>query len=74
MPSKEGMNKLIITKREYTMKKCTRCGLDRSEDSFNKDAARPDGLDCWCKDCTKAQRAGGQSKDALLANLKKAMS
>lgn len=33
------------------MKKCTKCGQTKSPGEFNKNASKPDGLDCWCRQC-----------------------
>lgn len=33
------------------MKQCPKCGRNRRNSSFYKNAARKDGLTLWCKDC-----------------------
>lgn len=38
------------------MKKCTKCKLELTEDSFNKDKTRKDNLTLWCKDCVHANQ------------------
>lgn len=38
------------------MKPCTKCGIEKSFDSFCKNAMRKDGLQAWCKDCKKRWR------------------
>lgn len=35
------------------MKLCTKCGIKKTEDSFNKNRRRKDGLQTYCRDCTK---------------------
>lgn len=35
------------------MKKCLKCGLEKSEDNFWKDKKSKDGFRYWCKDCDK---------------------
>ena len=35
---------------------CTRCGCDKPVVAFSKDKSRKNGLDTWCKLCTKEQR------------------
>ena len=35
------------------MKKCTKCGVEKTLDSFNKQKACKDGLQYMCKDCKK---------------------
>lgn len=37
------------------MKKCTKCLLEKSLNSFHNHMKSKDGLDYWCKDCKKAQ-------------------
>lgn len=35
------------------MKKCTKCGVEKDVSEFHKRKSSKDGLDFWCKDCTK---------------------
>ncbi len=35
------------------MKKCGRCGGLFDESDFYRSGSRPDGLDCYCKQCRK---------------------
>ena len=35
------------------MKKCSKCGIEKSRSEFHKDHSRKDGLHCWCKLCMK---------------------
>lgn len=34
------------------MKRCSRCGSEKSLSLFPKNASRPDGLNLWCKECS----------------------
>jgi hypothetical protein len=34
-------------------KRCPHCGADKPAVSFNKNSASPDGLQSWCRSCTK---------------------
>jgi hypothetical protein len=36
------------------MKRCTKCGANKSYESFNKDRGKKDGLYVHCRDCVKA--------------------
>lgn len=36
-----------------TTKTCTKCRIQKSLDNFNKDKRKSDGLNIWCKSCTK---------------------
>ena len=49
------------------MKTCTRCRAVLSLDAFTKDSRRKDGLNCWCRACTRAN-----SKRVALENPEKA--
>ena len=33
------------------MKTCTKCKIEQSLDSFNKDVSKPDGVYLWCRTC-----------------------
>lgn len=35
------------------MKKCTRCGVEKSVSEFGVQSRRPDGLNPWCKVCKR---------------------
>jgi len=39
------------------MKHCTRCQNDKPKNQFYKAASKPDGLQTWCKICTKETQA-----------------
>ena len=36
------------------MKRCSKCGIEKSLDCFNKDKRKKDGVRYCCKDCRKA--------------------
>lgn len=38
------------------MKTCSRCNLPKGPDSFNREAAKKDGLSSWCRQCVKDYR------------------
>lgn len=40
------------------MKRCTKCGVDKPLDQFNKDKSRRDGHRDRCKDCIRAYQSG----------------
>lgn len=46
------------------MKKCTKCGEEKSLEEFNKDKTRKDGLDRQCKACRKQYREVNRKKIA----------
>ena len=50
------------------MKKCTKCGVEKTLDSFNKDKNHKDGLQYKCKDCRKAYHEA--NKEKIAANSK----
>jgi 5-methylcytosine-specific restriction endonuclease McrA len=37
------------------LKRCTKCGADKPLGEFNKDKHCKDGLQRWCRECSKAQ-------------------
>lgn len=37
------------------MKKCTKCDKEKKIGEFSKNKSKVDGLNCWCKECTKLQ-------------------
>lgn len=37
------------------MKKCSRCGQEKTTSDYHKDNRNPDGLYGWCKDCARAK-------------------
>jgi hypothetical protein len=41
------------------MKSCPQCGILKSHTEFNRNAARPDGLQFYCKTCTAARGRAG---------------
>ena len=45
------------------MKKCTRCGVEKSDVDFYQDKFRRDGLSCRCKECIRRQAHAYQSTD-----------
>ena len=36
------------------IKRCSKCGIDKSLDSFSKSKTHRDGVNSWCKDCYKS--------------------
>ena len=46
------------------MKKCTKCGVEKTLDSFNKDKNHKDGLQYKCKDCSKVYYEANKEKIA----------
>ena len=38
---------------DITEKKCSRCKIVQTVNSFCKNKCRPDGLSCWCNNCRK---------------------
>ena len=36
------------------MKRCGKCGLEKDEVAFSKNALKKDGLQNWCKDCVRS--------------------
>jgi hypothetical protein len=38
------------------MKQCTKCGKEKRLRDFNKSGGTKDGLNAWCRACTKAYR------------------
>lgn len=38
-------------------KRCSRCGKKKNVDQFGSHAARPDGLQSWCKKCQKTYQS-----------------
>jgi len=54
------------------MKKCTRCGEEKTLDSFGKNKRRSDGLHYWCKSCCSAHKKTyyQENKDALSVKAK----
>ena len=52
-------------------KKCTKCGLTKSATYFYKHNRRPDGLQCWCKQCkleaARSREADDKHRRAALA-------
>lgn len=49
-------------------KVCSKCEKRKPREAFSKKATRPDGLQCWCKDCVKmdniARAARAHPKEA----------
>lgn len=37
------------------MKRCRRCGIEKTISEFNKYSASPDGIQYWCKECARAR-------------------
>ena len=46
------------------MKKCTKCGVEKTLDSFNKQKACKDGLQYMCKDCKKVYKEANKEEIA----------
>jgi hypothetical protein len=44
------------------MKRCTKCGVEKPKDSFNKQSRQKDGLSSWCKDCCREYRQQNKSR------------
>ena len=42
---------------DVTSKRCPSCETTKDADDFNRDKARPDGLDTNCRDCRRARKA-----------------
>lgn len=44
--------------QEQTVKRCTKCGIEKDKSLFVKNKNKKDGLHCWCKECARgsAQR------------------
>lgn len=38
---------------QIIMKRCTKCKIEKALFEFYNDRSRRDGLQCWCKECTK---------------------
>ena len=45
------------------MKHCTKCQNDKPKTEFYKSAAKPDGLQTWCKQCVKETQAQSRKDD-----------
>lgn len=54
------------------MKKCTKCGIDKSVSEFNKDKNRVDGLFPWCRECKQKARKKHyeENKERIIAKTK----
>jgi hypothetical protein len=52
------------------LKSCSKCGDEKSLDSFGKDSSKPDGLRSWCRKCRR--RAPKISNDAIYKALENA--
>ena len=46
------------------MKRCSKCNVDKPLDVFSKCAANKDGLQRWCKECSKAAKKEWYEKNA----------
>lgn len=51
------------------MKICSKCGIEKTPESFNKCARNKDGLHAYCRDCHKAHYRN--NKDRHYQNVKK---
>jgi hypothetical protein len=49
---------------EKMMKKCTKCGFEKSNDEFSRDKYHKTGLCCACKQCIKQSRIDNAEKIA----------
>lgn len=38
------------------MKKCSKCGVEKPLEAFSQDKGKSDGLQSYCKDCSRAQK------------------
>lgn len=47
---------------EEGMKKCSACGLEKSNEDYHRNAARPDGLASICRDCQRERDAARREK------------
>lgn len=45
--------KIIEPKMVTKTKKCSKCGKEKLVSLFNKDKNKPDGLNSYCKACTR---------------------
>lgn len=43
-----------------SVKRCTRCDVERELGDFTRDSGRPDGLAQWCRECWKSYRQQAQ--------------
>lgn len=46
------------------MKTCSKCKAEKATDLFSKDAARPDGLTNWCKQCRRTHYLANKDRVA----------
>lgn len=46
------------------MKTCTKCKVLKSTSDFTRDSRRKDGLNCWCRECTRANSRGADPEKA----------
>lgn len=44
------------------IKICTKCKTEKDTNEFGKHKARPDGLQCWCKECNNSSLRNNRSK------------
>lgn len=50
------------------MKRCSRCGKDKSPDEFQNKRGTRDGLDYWCRQCKAADKIKYLSSKGLVVN------
>ena len=54
------------------MKQCIRCQLFLKPQDFTKDAKRPDGLNPYCRDCTREKNRASYAKNKATESARKA--
>lgn len=51
-----------------TYKRCTRCKLQKSTESFNKDKQSKDGFTSWCIECKRVYRISKKEEVGMVSN------
>lgn len=51
-----------------TLKKCPRCGLEKTQENFHPSKTRKSGISCWCIDCTRYVNREYQKNNRSKAN------
>lgn len=62
----ERINEKATKNHSQKTKVCTHCGIEKPSDEFCKDRKNKDGLQCWCKDCTRKQLKSSKEKNKIL--------
>jgi hypothetical protein len=57
-------------RKEVSMKKCTKCGVEKNESEFGKNKSRKDGLHWWCKSCVRVYHKRGPAKPVAKDGMK----